>query len=250
VTNHAVQCDDQCEVVDISATYKTQEGPQTTIRLWDAKRGIGLEARVYQFHPDRKSGEQYEQLELFVSDSAADNGPPEAQQKTNLKAYNAAVPLLDLVKDGSNSKARSFTFLAAIRFFETPISLNGESQEPPCSAKWPSCPTSKEIYEYVGVNPLSPGATGAMWDTVFIERLKNSESILDLDELNLVGRSLEKILQVDIVAVSFGNDTKDTQGLVTTKSQDDDLASSNSLVGAALVSNLFVSPNIDLKALL
>jgi hypothetical protein len=155
---------DECEVVDVSTTHRTPEGEkQTTLRLWDGKRGIGLEARVYQYHPREKPDQQYKQLELIMSDSAADSGTPEAQLKTNLKAYNAVGKLeKPTKKEGSRSEMRIATFLAAFRFFEAPLSRPATSDEIPVSVNWPACPPPEAIYKYVGVSPSSNYATGAM----------------------------------------------------------------------------------------
>jgi hypothetical protein len=155
---------DKCEVVDVSITDETPEGrKQTTLRLWDGKRGIGLEARVYQYHPREKADQQYKQLELIMSDSAADSGTLEAQQRTNLKAYNAVGELEKATKkEGSRSEMRTATFMTAFRFFEAPLSRPATSEEIPISENWPACPTPKAIYKYVGVNPSSDYATGAM----------------------------------------------------------------------------------------
>jgi hypothetical protein len=98
-----------------------------------------------------------------MSDSAADSGTPQAQLKTNLKAYNAVGRLQNgAKKEGSRSEMRIATFLAAFRFFEAPLSRSATSEEIPISVNWPVCPTPKAIYEYVGVNPSSDYATGAM----------------------------------------------------------------------------------------
>jgi len=131
--------------------------------LWDGRRGIGLEARVYQYQPREKPEQQYKQLELTMSESAADSGTPEAQLKTNLKAYNAVVKLENATKkEDSHSKMRTATFLAAFRFFEAPLSQPANSEEIPISIDWPACPTPNAIYDYIGANPLSDYATGAM----------------------------------------------------------------------------------------
>jgi hypothetical protein len=241
---------EQDHVIDITQTCKSAEDKGTTIRLWDGKRGIGLEVRVYQLQLGIEPGNyEYEQLKMSESDTIADNGPPEAQIKNKVKAYNAVVKLQESANNEHvHSEPRSATFLAAIRFFEAaspPLPSTTPTSEDipaPISKKWPSLPEPKDIYEYVGVSPSSSKATGAMWDTVFIERRKKSDSVLDLNEVSLIGRSLEKILQVDIVPAFF-SDTKDTQDQATTKQQTE-------VQEKALVSNIFVRPNVDLKALL
>jgi hypothetical protein len=63
----------------------------------------------------------------------------------------------------------------------------------------------------------------------------------------LIARSLEKILQVDLVPVSFSSDTENTQEPITAKEQTKSLTSTKE---TALVSNLFVRPQVDLEALL
>jgi len=247
---------EQDEVVDISQTCQSAQGIGTTIRLWDGKRGIGLEARVYQLQPGKEPGEyKYEQLQMSESDSVADSGTPEARkiQKNKVKAYNAVVKLHEPANDKHvHSEPRSATFLAAIRFFEAaplPVPttvpttvLTSEDIPAPKSENWPLPPQPKDIYQYIGVSSSSSKATGAMWDTIFIERRKRSDSVLDLHEFSLIGRSLEKILQVDIVPAFF-SDAKDTLDKATTKQETE-------FQETALVSNLFVRPNVDLKALL
>jgi hypothetical protein len=97
---------------------------------------------------------------------------------------------------------------------------------PEVKGDWPELPTSKEIYEYVGVSPNSEYATGAMWETAFLERERKTDSPSELAEVRLLGRCLEKILQVDLVPEP------------------------NISEGLALVSNIFSWPNVDLKAML
>jgi hypothetical protein len=212
---------------------KSEKSPElkevTTIQLWDSKRGIGLEARVYQLHRDKAP----QLLPMTESETVWDNGAPEGRKAEN-KAYNAVVPLEDLAKDDTGHK--SATFLVALRFSEAELTnpnsgvkSSGPWPTPKWEKTWP-LPTPKEIYEYIGVSPSSKKATGAMWDTVLIEQRKKSDTVLEFSDVNLIGRSLEKILQVDVIPVTFG----------TTKKQQ----------GKALVSNLFVNANVDLEALL
>jgi hypothetical protein len=87
-------------------------------------------------------------------------------------------------------------------------------------------PLSWEIYDYIGVSPSSVHATGAMWETAFLERERNPDSPSELVEIRLLGRCLEKILQVDLVPEP------------------------NIPAGTALVSNIFSWANVDLKAML
>jgi hypothetical protein len=211
------------------------EKEPATIRLWDSKRGIGLEARIYAFHtgkkPDQKDEDsetttkadpptpkfRYEHLPLTKSETDVNSGTQKARETTNQLAYNAAFK----VPTNKDGVPRSATFVAAIRFFEGPRYEKKGPEDPevptwkyvPDSRDWPDPPTPREIFRHVGVSLSSEKATGAMWDTIFIERLMKSDSDLDLDEVNLIGRSLEKILQVDLVPDFFGEseETEDQQ---------------------------------------
>jgi hypothetical protein len=85
---------------------------------------------------------------------------------------------------------------------------------------------------------LGRSATGAMWEGIFLDRRTyraGQESVLDFAELHMIGRSLEKILQVDIIPAAFFDD------------DDNELYRQTS---SALVSNLFVKASVDLEALL
>lgn len=113
------------------------------------------------------------------------------------------------------------TFLAAFELYDGPY-----------EAKLDRPPSPKEIYDYVGAKSSNySSATGAMWQTLFLEKAKDTYHVSELSEVNLVARCLEKILQVDIIPASFnsGNPTK---------------------TSLAVVSNLFIRAEIDLKALL
>lgn len=235
------------EVIDTSPGEKTM-----TITYWaenkdkmtdkpDGKKkegkGRGLQARVYQFDPDdRTSKDGYKQLELIKSKTEADSGPKDNNAaKSKLTAYNAVVPLKKEPHHrqfGQTNTPRSYTFLVAIRLFE------GHKRGP---GRWPKLPSSEQLYDHIAVHPLHENATGAMWESVFLDPRKygkGPEPVLDLVEFNMIGRSLEKILQVDIVPATFFDDDEH---------EPDD---PNRKEYSALVSNLFVKGNVDLKALL
>jgi hypothetical protein len=90
-------------------------------------------------------------------------------------------------------------------------------------------------------------ATGVMWETLFIERQNKSDSVLDIAEVGLIGRSVEKILQVDIVPAGFKLDADVLQSQVAIQENWDAFPS---MPETALMSNLFVRQNVDLKSLL
>ena len=97
--------------------------------------------------------------------------------------------------------------------------------------KIPSPPSPREIYEYVGIGSGHEDATGAMWQAIFLEKTEKSYNTSELSEVNLVARCFEKILHVDMVPAIFKRKNATIQSL-------------------ALVSNMFVQAEVDMKALL
>ena len=213
--NSQSDADETEKVIDVF-----EEDEETdTIRYWDEERGIGLEAKVYVFRPEEQ---KFEPLKVVQSLADQDSGTQEVQ---GVKAYHALYEFEPLLNKNLDQH-RSATFLTAIRLFR------GDELGP---GKWPELPTSKALYNYVGVNPSSPGATGALWESIFLEGQKQAEPVLDLSEFRMIGRSLEKILQVDIVPATFeGANNEDKDGPRF----------------AALVSNLFIRGKIDFNSLL
>jgi hypothetical protein len=211
--------DDGTELVnDVSSAE-----PTDTIRYED-KEVRALEIKLYQL----LDGE-YQPLEMTKSPWEADNGTKYVEGQTSLTAYNAVgklpQPDPDHFSKAKSKVPRTATFLAAFRLVE--------NDEEDGDVKWPKLPTSEDLYQHVGVDPSCFHATGAMWESIFLDRRTEPEPILDLSEFNMIGRSLEKILQVDIIPVTFANDHM-----------------SNGKEYATLVSNLFVREKVDLNSLL
>jgi hypothetical protein len=199
---------------------------QNCLRILDTTRAIGMEARVHQLCPD----ESYEQLDLFESPLDVDSGAKFGETYPwDVPAYNAFGRL------PTKKERQDAIFLASIRLREAPelrdwLEKGRLEEDRPTvdwpETSWPELPGSEDIYHYVGVSPLSPRATGAMWETTFLERERKTDSPSEIAEVRLMGRSLEKILQVDVVPqVKFPE-------------------------RVALVSNIYHWPNIDLKAIL
>ncbi|KAN0098168.1 hypothetical protein V8E51_013831 [Hyaloscypha variabilis] len=210
--------DDEQKIIDDSGPE-----PVETLRYWDnSQGGRGLEAKVYQL----EDGE-YKPVYMTKSPIEAENGLDYTDGRTSLTVYNAVIKLGDVDRPRHFGKApapRSATFLAAIRLFE------GDERED----YWrPSAlPTSRDLYNYVGVNPSCFHATGAMWERIVLDQRTAADPVLDPSVFNMIGRSLEKILQVDIIPATFEDDEEHGH-------RD----------SAALVSNLFVRGNVDLKSL-
>jgi hypothetical protein len=219
------------------------EGEMTmTITYYDdneGKGGRGLEAQVYQMDPDAKGG--YKQLALAKSMQEADNGPS-GPGSSSLTAYNAVASLEKSGPRlfGQQKTPRSATFVAAFRLFEGAEEGDGRVWRP-------KIPDSKTFYEKVGVDPLCGAATGAMWGRLFLDRRTygvKSEPVLDLAEFNMIGRCLEKILQVDMIPVTFDDEDINEDDVT------DEDYKCNRLKYSALVSNLFVKAAVDLEAML
>ncbi|ERF69363.1 hypothetical protein EPUS_09270 [Endocarpon pusillum Z07020] len=214
------------------------------LRIWDKKHEIGLDAMVWQLDLD---GKNYQRLKLTKQKRGADSraSTPESPRLSTAteeeepivpdNTYDAVAKLPDMKKAGVGR--RNATFVAAIRLIEpqeeypkvkrskipTPEPIADPKAEEPPKVEWPKIPTPEEIYNYVAANPSSLGATGNMWETIFLERDLHTDSVSEYTEVSLVGRCLEKILQVDIVPRDFPT--------------------------LALVSNLFVLPRVDFKSL-
>ncbi|PVH73146.1 hypothetical protein DL98DRAFT_659605 [Cadophora sp. DSE1049] len=151
---------------------------------------------------------------------------------------------------------RTVTFMASFR-------LRDKTE----SSGWPDIPTSEDIYKHIGISSSEPIAVGAMWETIFAQRERLTGRISELSEGRLVARCLEKILHVDLVPTPFGKIDKRRYPAVNiekrllpisdenhleaqlTKRVNEKLEQRLSDVPVALVSNLFLQPNVDLKAM-
>lgn len=230
------------------------DGLVKCVQVLDKDRAIGLEARVYQLLPgERKKAsdgswkteeERYKPLRLRKSDSEHDNGEGGTGNATAYHAYGR------LSSHTTARKKRSATFIAAFRLFE------GSS----LPKSW-KIPTSQEIYTYIGADPkVSKDATGMMWETVFRKRYLLSDPISRLPEVHLIGRCLEKILQVDIVPIACRDPPETPSGDASVKSisspfcakhAPDEPCEKNPLHNSsALISNLFILPSLDYRSLL
>lgn len=153
-----------------------------------------------------------ERLELTRSDNEMDTDPK-------------SVPAYNTYKDIPCEQSVT-TFVAAFRLSE--YSEDDErTDDDKARLLQDKLIKSKEIPDYVAADMYHPNAIGDMWLTIFVGE---EQQRLDYGSLltgaNLVGRCLERILQVEMFPVG-----KDQRQL-------------------ALVSNLFMWPNVDLKALL
>jgi hypothetical protein len=139
------------------------------------------------------------------------------------------------------------TFIAAFR-------LTDLDQSSPSGDDWDKVPTSEEIYRYVNGIPEPSQTSGfppplgaplPMWESIFAKhelprRSTQSEKLpFALSEVDLVSRCIEKTLQVGIIPVRTPDRTPQNGEPAPEEVQP-----------LALVSNLFISPSVDLKALL
>jgi len=93
-------------------------------------------------------------------------------------------------------------------------------------------PPHEAVRDFLRSGSPQARGTASMWRSIFSERQENLECISELCEENIVGRCLEKILSVDVVP-----------GRVPQESLEP-------LRHLALVSNMFLRANVDLKAVL
>ncbi len=170
----------------------------------------------------------WEDLELIEAPNYGDNS-----NVMNSAAFSCCEKLLKgHMKGDARSSSPTITFIAA-------FSLRGGGEAVAWPAKGP--PTSEEIYDHIGINSKEKHAAGAMWETIFTQREQWTDSTSELSEVSLIPRCLEKILHVDLVPAAILRKQPSTNG--TTK----DVFEQAPL---ALMSNLFLQPNVDLKSLL
>jgi len=167
-------------------------------------------------HTEAAPGQCYEPLKLERTDAGSNN-------RGKSGAYQALVKLPSKL---GPKKGKTATFLAALRLVQTATS---QPEQP-----W-KVPTSRVIYDYVGSSSAQQLATAAMWETLYLERSSLRQSFVRQAEVHLIARSLEKILQVDLVPLSH---TSECAHLV------------NDAHPSALISNIFVEPALDYKSLL
>jgi hypothetical protein len=242
---------------NIGERHSGPDGLVKCLQILNTDRGIGLEARVYQLVPDEEGSdfdgktktvkERYKSLRLRRSVSAYDNGQDKAGNATAYHAYGR------LPAPNPGIRNRSATFIATFRLFEGTSLLSPEHA-------W-DIPTSREIYTYIGADPnVTKDATGSMWDTIFRKRYLLSDPISRLPEIQLIGRCLEKIMQVDIIPIRcrdppehFTIDSLDNTASspFCPKHSPDEPCTKNPLHGSSvLIRNLFILPSLDYRSLL
>ena len=100
----------------------------------------------------------------------------------SLPRFKADIPPIDI--------SNPHVYIARYRILE----LSTDS-----SPSFPPMPSHTEISEFVRNGPPEAPGTSAMWQYIFDSRQEKMDSISELCEGSVVGRCLEKILDVDIV---------------------------------------------------
>jgi hypothetical protein len=174
---------------------KTPDIDHDSGRLWrcDGPNSFRLEAKVFQLCNDG----QYIDLPLTKYHSEVN--------ATSGSCVYVTRPNLPEAKKGY--KNQTATFVAAFR-------LRDEKVE----AEFPPVPSSEEIYDYVGIdqsiNNKLNNATGAMWETIFLEKEDKTNSASELSEVSLIARCLERVLQVDLTPIFFNQTDTQTESLI------------------------------------
>ncbi|KAH8904689.1 hypothetical protein BR93DRAFT_970622 [Coniochaeta sp. PMI_546] len=186
--------------------------PETadTVRIYSEDKTMFVEYQVYYLvGRDKKPFP----LQLIESEECVDSSGKQGRHA----AYNA---YLDF-KHGEFKD--NIVFVAAFRIRDTATVKLEEAWNPPIN--------SARFYKRVIADPCSPGATGNLWETIFLEKGQSGAGLLCLlSESHLVGRCLAKILDVEMCPTIIHTvDSGDVEVL-------------------APVSNIFIYPNVDLKA--
>jgi hypothetical protein len=131
------------------------------------------------------SSTQFE-AELYRYTSASED--PESVEQLSGSTADSRVRVT-INRNDCEPEPYSVTFLLAMRVCE-------EATQP---QKRPRPLTSNQVFAWVGADPSSSWATGAMWETIFFRREQRTNWTSELSEVNLVARCLQRILHVDIV---------------------------------------------------
>lgn len=157
-----------------TATLPTLVDGKTLTYKWDDN--IRLDMKLYEI----MDGGKFEEVTMMPASSQAS-----AWYEANVKFPRPAAT--GAPKTPSQEiKLVPAVLVAAVRL------TDGTRTEP-----LPDPPTSKEMYNYLGIDPASYDATGPMWQAVFLD----GKDISPLPETHIIGRCLEKILQVDAVPI-------------------------------------------------
>lgn len=191
----------------------------TKMKFVDMETGIGLEAKVWEMDTGADYSPEgfYKPLELRRNKICTDTtskGHPKPS------TYSIIVPL---------KCRRKVVFFAAFRLFKGRKQEEREMQNS-------DLPMPDAIHKHVVLGKDSDGRikdgrstdtgrTGLMWASIFLGRHLHTGSVPEPTEVSLLGRCMEKILQVDLVPRPKSS-------------------------YSTLVSNSFVEPTIDLKAFL
>lgn len=198
-------------------------GKCQTLRLSQTNVQHRLEARIYQLvdcaghettseHKPAGSNQCYLLLDLEQPPTEISQGVYEAL----VKLPSQRVPRAE----------RSATFIAALR-------LREEKLAPYPEETW-HVPDPQTIYEHICSDAIAGGPTALMWEKIYFYRSLLRQPFSRISDVHLIGRALEKILQVDMVPLKCP--TRCTHPVDTHPS--------------ALISNIFVSPAVDYKSLL
>lgn len=186
-----------------------------TVRVFSEDKTIVVEYQAYWIGPNQKPF----RLQLNESKECVDSSGKEGRHA----AYNA---YLDFRQGQLNDGA---VFVAAFRIRDAAsVKLEVEEDE---EEGWNPQIDSARFYKHVVADPCSSGATGNLWETIFLERGQSGAGLLCLlSEAHLVGRCIAKILDVEMCPTTIRT------------------VGSSDVEALAPVSNIFVYPNVDLKA--
>lgn len=193
----------------------------------DRNQIICFDSRLYRYNG--KTG-GYEDINLHDSDEKKDTGKAHTSEGRNVwrGRYATAVPF-SRTDTGSLQTA---VFVAAFRMVDGKDVCMVENKPLPRQIWKPDMDNSSSTCRYVGANSSNgKSATAFMWEKIFLGHYLPRNPLSQLAELHLIGRTLEKILDVDIMLA-------------------DCLRKKEERASANLVSNLFLEPAADYKSLL
>lgn len=197
---------------------KRESTPTTAVVCLPGDQNVSLESRIFLI-PAEGNPRPIDLVKLDTPSSPLVIEPGDSKDTSGV--YEASIPLGDLGRD------RHITCVAV-------FSLHDHGNTSPWPANANDLILSPErVFDHLGLCRECDMATGTMWETAFLEKDEQSYVVSELSEVSLVGRCLEKTLQVDMVPATFTRDgMPEKDGPM------------------AMVSNLFLAANVDLKSML
>lgn len=205
------------------------------LQACDPNRKIIFQARLFQHVPGEKR-ESYEEIELEKLNQHKDTAEIHTSKfGDNVWAgRRARRRIFRKLEDGAEKRSKDELQLESHQAVFVAAFCITEGKCLPDELWSPHIPDSSTIFNYIGASSINRrSATGHMWNVIFSDHYLPRNPLSQLAEIQLIGRTVEKILHVDTMPYTLPKEWRWTDE-----------------PSAILISNLFVDPTLDFKTLL